>query len=486
MDQKFTLLQLNQQIRDILEKGIPGAVWVIAEISELNENRSGHCYLELIEREGNNTVARARAVIWSYTYRILKPYFETTTGRPFSQGIKILVQSAVEYHPLYGMSLIIKDIEPAYTIGDVALQRKEIIEKLKAENIFDMNKELELPLVPQNIAVISSKTAAGYQDFIDQLKKNSRGFKFYTHLFESYMQGTEAVPSIIGALEKIFKNESFFDAVAIIRGGGSAEDLSCFDNYDLALHVTQFPLPVITGIGHEKDDTIVDMVAHTRLKTPTAVAEFFISGAERFHELLKEFKERLTGTVEEAGELFQLQLNGFAQQLADITGDFVDSKVKYLTQKGNILQFIVNRFSYKQDKKLDSLRHSFMSFALLKIHMAEKFLAKKGGSLYGLVNEAQNKKLHYLDYLAGKVKYNLNRYLTKQKEKISFNENAIRLLHPENILKRGYSITYSKGKPVKSVRQLEAKDELETLLSDGRIKSLIIKKENNGTTKNLL
>ena len=286
MKQKFTLFELNEQIKDTLCEAFPSTVWVVAEVSELKENRSGHCYLELVEKVENEIIARSRATIWSYTYRMLKPYFETTTGQFFSHGIKVLVQVTVEYHPAFGLSLNIKDIDPTYTVGDMALQRKEIIARLQNEGIFDMNRELQLPLVPQKIAVISSKTAAGYQDFVHQLNSNAHGFIFYTQIFEAWMQGTGAVKSIIGALERIYQYEDFFDAVAIIRGGGATADLSCFDNYELAFNLVQFPLPVITGIGHEKDDTIIDLVAHTRMKTPTAVAEFFINGVERFYDRL--------------------------------------------------------------------------------------------------------------------------------------------------------------------------------------------------------
>jgi exodeoxyribonuclease VII large subunit len=486
MDQKLTLFQLNQWIKEILDNAIPGMVWVVAEISDLNENRSGHCYLELVEREGSSTIARARAVIWSYTYRMLKPYFETTTGQSFSQGIKILVQVSVEFHPLYGMSLIIKDIEPAYTVGDVALQRKEIIEKLKAENIFYMNKELSLPVVPQTIAVISSKTAAGYQDFIDQLENNSSGFKFYIRLFESYMQGSEAVPSIINSLEKIYKYEKYFDAVAIIRGGGAAADLACFDNYDLAFHITQFPLPVITGIGHEKDDTIIDLVAHTRLKTPTAVAEFFISGAERFFDILTDMKERLVRAADDAKESGQLELKNYAKELEYLTNDFIVNKIKSLMRTGNNMQYGVSKFSYKLEKRLNRIRHDMKSLVSFRTHNAEKFITRKSASLKSLVNEIRSKEYHCLDQLAGQIKNNSAKYITKQNERINLNERAISLLDPQNIMKRGYSVTYSKGKLVKSVHQVNIEDELETFFSDGKANSLIIKKEYNGNTENHL
>jgi exodeoxyribonuclease VII large subunit len=386
MEQKLTLFELNQWIKDALDSAIPDTVWVVAEISELKENRNGHCYLELVEKEGNEITARARATIWSYTFRILKPYFETTTGQFFTFGLKVLVQVSVEYHPAYGLSLNIKDIDPAYTIGDMALQRKEIIERLQNEGVFEMNKELELPLVPQKIAVISSKTAAGYQDFMNQLENNPMGIKFYTHLFEAYMQGADAVPTIISALDRIFEYEEFFDAVAIIRGGGATADLSSFDSYDLAFHVTQFPLPVVTGIGHEKDDTIIDLVAHTRMKTPTAVAEFFISGAERFYERLTGLEEEVVQLVRETVDSKKEQLEDFAENLYRFVGAFINIKNRQLVKTGNNLQQQVNRFSFNKKYELNNLKHDlvFRLFSMesgnKEFHRPAKKSFKTGGS----------------------------------------------------------------------------------------------------------
>ncbi|MCF6358931.1 MAG: exodeoxyribonuclease VII large subunit, partial [Draconibacterium sp.] len=348
MDQKLTLLQLNESIKDTLSDVFPTTVWVVAEVSEMKENRTGHCYLELIEKEGNSIIARSRATIWSYTFRMLKPYFETSTGQQFSEGIKILVQVTVEYHPVYGLSLNIKDIDPIYTVGDMALQRKEIINRLQTEGIFDMNKELELPLVPQKIAIISSATAAGFQDFMNQLNTNEFEFKFYTKLFEATMQGAETVPSIINALERIFEYEHFFDAVVIIRGGGATADLSSFDDYDLAFNITQFPLPVITGIGHEKDDTIIDLVAHTRMKTPTAVAEFLITGVARFYERLLDMETEIIQFVRNTIDEEQNRLERIATGLNFSVSEFINEKQTRLTKMGNELQQNVSQFSFKK------------------------------------------------------------------------------------------------------------------------------------------
>lgn len=278
------LFELNRQIRLRIQSGFPEAIWVVAEISDFSLNRNGHCYLELIEKEpdSDRILARSRATIWASAYRMLQPFFESTTGQELMPGIKILVKVEVEFHELYSISLNIKDIEPSFTIGDLARKRQMIIRKLEEAGVFDMNKELEMPLVPQKIAIISSPTAAGYGDFNDQLIKNQSAYIFYTHLFPAVMQGEDTASSIIGALDTIAGYGSFFDAVVIIRGGGSKLDLSSFDNFDLGLNVAQFPLPVITGIGHEQDDSIIDLVAHTRCKTPTAVAEFLISRVEEF------------------------------------------------------------------------------------------------------------------------------------------------------------------------------------------------------------
>lgn len=476
MEQKISLLELNQWIKDALNSAIKGNIWVVAEISELKENRNGHCYLELVEREENNTVAKNRAIIWSYTYRMLKPYFETSTGQLFTHGLKILVNINVEHHPVYGLSLIITDIEPAFTIGDMALQRKEIIERLKAEKVFNMNKELSLPVVPQNIAVISSKTAAGYQDFISQLTNNTHGIKFHTCLFEAYMQGDDAVPSVIHALERIFEYEDLFDVVAIIRGGGATADLSCFDNYDLALNVTQFSLPVITGIGHEKDDTIVDMVAHTRLKTPTAVAEFFISGAEAFYDRLSGLRDE---TVRIAGEIYESEydkLEFYADRIDKFVSVFVRNKKDHLVKKVNRLQYVVSNYAFNKKHGLNNYKYhlrssySTCSSAILNNLGAEKSILERR------VNEILSKELDGCKRTGEKLIKYTDRYLSKEQERILLNDKRIQLLNPVNVLKRGYTLTLSDGVIVKSAGKIDVDDEIETRFSDGQVISKIIKK----------
>jgi exodeoxyribonuclease VII large subunit len=477
MEKRLTLFELNHWIGDALNNSIPGTVWVMAEITELKENRNGHCYLDLAEKKENEIIARARATIWSYTFSILKPYFESTTGRRFTQGLKVLLHVSVEYHPVYGLSLNVKDIDPAYTIGDLALQRKEILDRLKSEGVFHMNKELALPLVPQNIAVISSKTAAGYQDFMNQLESNASGIKFYTRLFEAYMQGSEAVPSIVAALEKIFEHEEFFDAVAIIRGGGAAADLSCFDDYHLAYHVTQFPLPVITGIGHEKDDTIIDLVAHTRLKTPTAVAEFFINGAEEFLDRLIRMEESLVHSIKRTVESKQEQLEENAVLIQQNVSHFIYEKNRQLIKTGNLIQHGIHRFSFRKKYELNNLIHDLNSSVSAWRTERKSQLEQLKNRMKRAMADTLVKKETGLSVSRVRLKSESLRFLTRMQERIYLNESKVRLLNPENILKRGFSLTLKDGVIVKSVLSLQVNDSIETRLADGRIKSIIINKE---------
>lgn len=477
MEQKLTLSELNEQIKNALEGTFRSSVWVIAEVSELKENRNGHCYLELIEKQGTEIVARTRATIWSYTYRMLKPYFETTTGQYFTQGIKILVQVSVEFHAAFGLSLNIKDIDPVYTVGDMAMQRKEIISRLQNEGVFEMNKELALPLVPQKIAVISSATAAGYQDFMDQLDNNEFGFRFYTKLFQATMQGADAVPSIINALERIFGYEDFFDAVVIIRGGGATADLSSFDNYDMAFNITQFPLPVITGIGHEKDDTIIDLVAHTRLKTPTAVAEFFIKGIERFYIRMLEMENEVIRLTRDSIDSCQKELEQVAANLNYAVTGFISKSQTQLTKKGNELQRNVKQYSFQKEHELNKLRHQIKSTVLLWFAVSKTRLEAKRGTLKYVVNKSvlkQNAVLnHFKDMLAGQSA----KMIFREKERIHFYENTARLINPENILKRGYTLTLKEGKIIKSTNQINLNEEIETRFTDGNVISKIVKKD---------
>ena len=289
-----SLSELTNKIQSVIRQNFTDAIWVRAEISELREN-GGHCYLELIEKdsETDNILAKTRATCWANVYRMLKPYFESNTGETLRAGLNVLVAVTVEFNGVYGFSLNVRDIDPTYTIGELAARRMQIIQKLREEGIDDMNKQLPFPTLPQRIAIISSETAAGYGDFCNQLNSDTSHFAFYPRLFPAIMQGNMAETSIIGALEKIYKHVELFDVVVIIRGGGATTDLSCFDSYNLAINCAQFPLPIIAGIGHQRDVSILDMVAHTSVKTPTAAAEYLISALEKAEEEIDELASEL-------------------------------------------------------------------------------------------------------------------------------------------------------------------------------------------------
>ena len=269
--------------------------WVQAEIASVSV-RGGHCYLDLVEKSVRGIEAKMRATIWSNVYALLKPYFHEETGTDLQVGMQILVEATVEFHAVYGLSLNISNIDPTYTIGDLAKQRQETIARLIAEGVMEMNKSLVLPTIVRRIAVISSEMAAGYGDFCHQLEDG--GYRFDTTLFPAIMQGDHAAKSIIAALDTIVAQEEEWDAVVIIRGGGATTDLTCFDDYDLCNHCAQFPLPIITGIGHTKDVSVLDLVAFAPLKTPTAVAQYFVDGRLTQAQRLSDLEQRLRRVAE--------------------------------------------------------------------------------------------------------------------------------------------------------------------------------------------
>lgn len=314
----ISLYELNYLVKGVLRENLTDMFWIRAETSDVRVNQNGHCYLEFIEKDksGKTLIAKARGMIWATTFHLLRAYFENATNQAFTSGLKVLVQVSVEFHELFGFSLTVHDIDPSYTLGDQALHRAAIIKQLEEEGVLNLNKELDLPIPTNRIAIISSPTAAGYEDFLDQLSRNIYRFPFYTKLFPSIMQGDRSEDSILSALEKIYEYQDHFDAVVIIRGGGATSDLSCFDSYMLAAVSAQFPLPIITGIGHERDDTVLDVVAHTRAKTPTAVAEFLIDNLATIYGELSEISEKIILYTKERIQGEKGQLDSFSTQLS--------------------------------------------------------------------------------------------------------------------------------------------------------------------------
>ena len=311
-EQSLTLLDLQRMVRATLESRFRDPLWISAEISELKVNRSGHCYLNLVEKGATDGAPRAeaRAVIWKSAYLPMASMFEAATGATLRAGLRVLVRVIVTYHEIYGFSLQIVDIDPRYTLGEIERRRRETIARLQQDGVWDMNRELELPRPTLRIAIVSSDTAAGYQDFMNELGRST--YRFQTTLFRSLMQGDAAEESIVAALTEIAQREEDFDVVAIIRGGGSTSDLALFDSYLIASYVAQFPLPIFSGIGHDKDVSVVDMVAHTSLKTPTAVATKLVEMADYEMTLVENFATEIAHNVEDMlhGEELRLYTHG--------------------------------------------------------------------------------------------------------------------------------------------------------------------------------
>lgn len=296
MKNVYTLHEANQMVRLAIEGMLSESYWVQAELSEVRESR-GHCYMELVETDQNALVARASAKCWASTWRLLRSHFERVTGQPLHKSMRVMISVSPQFHELYGFSWIVDDINPEFTLGDMARKRQAIIDQLKQEGVFDLQRDLRLPMFAQRIAVISSETAAGYGDFCRQLHDNPYDFLFHVELFSAVMQGDQVEPTIIEALNRIYNSPNPFDCVVIIRGGGATTDLSGFDTLALAENVANFPLPVIVGIGHDRDETILDMIAHTRVKTPTAAAAFLIDHLAQVAERLERYASRIPQLV---------------------------------------------------------------------------------------------------------------------------------------------------------------------------------------------
>ncbi len=451
--QALKLSELNSDIRQALRGHFTKALWIIAEISEIKLNSSGHCYLELVEKDSatDKILAKARANIWAYSYRLLKPYFETTTRRSLEAGLKIMVLVQVEFHEVYGLSLSITDIDPTYTLGDMAKQRAEAIARLQAEGVFDMNKSIELPLVLQKIAVISSATAAGYEDFCKHLLQNDYGFFFMLKLFPAVMQGEEAVESIIAALEKINVQTEKFEAVVIIRGGGSQLDLSCFDNYWLAYNVAQFPLPVLTGIGHEQDESVTDLVANTALKTPTAVADYILSKSIEIDTYLNELESQFTDFV--------------SHRLSDENSKLMVLSLKFGPRINSILQ--------KKEKELVSL-HNSLQLDWQKFHRKRiSQLAFLNMQTRNSVQYTLNRSSQKAGFFSGRLRPLLRNFFKTHNSELQNFDELSDTLNPENILKRGFSITYHNGKPLRDSSNVRPGDIIDSKLEKGRVESTI-------------
>ena len=429
MQQHLSLYELNSMVRDVIEMSMPDSYWVEAELSEAREGYGGHCYMELIQKDerSNTPIAKAHAACWRNKWMLLRPQFERITGQRIHAGMKVLLKVHPQFHENYGFSWIVDNIDATYTMGDMARKRQEIIATLKEEGVFDLQKELMLPMFCQHIAVISSATAAGYGDFCNQLADNEYGLYFATQLFPATMQGEGVEQSVIEALNRINDEWEKWDCVVIIRGGGATSDLSGFDTLSLAENVANFPLPIITGIGHERDESVLDMISFQRVKTPTAAAAFLINHLAEVYAKVMDAQETIVNDVKHRVQVEKMRLERLSKSIPTLF-----SLVKT-----------------KQSARLDRLMDHLNATVQVRVANAQRKLA----------------------VLSSNIQPVLERKMMQEQHRLQMLEQRAKSQDPEILLKRGYSITIKNGKSVRDASLLQKGDILETRFAKGTILS---------------
>jgi exodeoxyribonuclease VII large subunit len=420
-------MELAGRVRRAVES-LDAEYWVTAEIAQMNLNlRSGHCYLDIVEKKDEEMLAQMRATIWNRKFKSLGSGFKKVTGSELAAGMKVLLNVEVRFHEVYGLSLNVLDIDPSYTLGEMARKRRETVERLRKEGILEKNREVPFPLLPTRVAVVSSETSAGFGDFMDTLRAGGYGFE--VTLYPAYVQGERAEASILKALGAIKGKAPEHDVVAVIRGGGSQVDLSCFDSYGLAREVALFPLPVLMGIGHERDETVADMAAHLRLITPTAVAGHLVGRMEEFESRVLELSRRLKLR---AGALVQDARHGI-RHLASV----------------------------------------LLSGARVFVSGRRHKLAMAAGGFRHLVAGAMRAEARGVEQRGAELPGRVKRFISGRAERLRGLEEKVRLMDPANVLKRGYSITISKGRAVTDAGALSRGERITTLLARGSVESIV-------------
>ena len=418
------LLALQTRIKESITDAFPGRYWVKAEIASWSPRSNGHCYLSLSQSRSGKSIAEIRAMIWKWKYPLLTQSFESSTGQRLQAGLTVLVQVTVSYSELYGISLFVEDIDPAFTLGEQALERKKAIEKLTAQGYMEMQKELALPDLPYRLAVITSKTAAGYQDFRHHLLDNPEGYAFQLDLFEALMQGEQAPASIMEALEEA--GEKNYDAVLLLRGGGSELDLACFDDYELAVAIATCPVPVVTAIGHDKDVHIADMVAHASVKTPTALADLFLDAYEAQDAILDRLAQRIGGSL-------QRLVSGSELRVAQADAAIRQAVQRRIGQLDVLLQRSMGRISR-------GLLHKYADVARLK------------------------------DNAVHRVQFAAQARVSAEVSKVALKEALIKASDPRSILALGYVLVTGKdNKVLKTVDKVSRGDRIGVRFSDGSL-----------------
>lgn len=453
MNSYVKLSELTEKIRLSLIENFNEYYFITAEILQINLNASGHCYLELIEKEEQTGLiaAKIKAIIWSSKFKSISSSFLEITGEKLSNGMKILAKVEVNFHSVFGISLVIQDIDATYTLGEYEVMRQKVIDRLTKDGVMNMNKELDFPIVPNRFAIISSLSAAGLGDFLDHLESNPQNYKFSYKVFDSVMQGDDTDKSIINALSQIFKILNNFDFVVIIRGGGSKHDLSAFDGYDLCSHISQFPLPVLTGIGHQRDTSVADLVAYKSLKTPTAVADFIIQKTFDFDVFVSEKIEIISHIAKELISENILLFNHKKMLIHNLSSNLLNNCKNYIVSEKRMFQFKIKSIIDNNKSSIYLTKKSYQ-FAVKKV-------------IQNQISFINNQKIFFKNSLLNHLK-NVYSSLKERHQKIE-------MLNPQKIQKMGYSIVLKDNIPIRTVSELKTGDKITIVLQDGKIKSTI-------------
>lgn len=455
MEQKrieISLLDLNRVIKRSIKSVVPRGIWVKGEIASLNTNRSGHCYIELIQKRVDGTIeARGRATIWSSRLENINNKFLRYTGKRLSAGIKVMFNVDVDFHEQYGLNLSILDVDPAFTLGDLAKDKQEVIAKLKKGGLFDINRAVPVSYPILNIAIVSAESAAGYGDFIEHIK--SSGFNFNVKLFPAFMQGDQAKKSIVDAFRAIELDHKLFDIAILCRGGGSVIDLSIFDSYEIAESISKMSIPVYTGIGHERDISVADEVANRKFKTPTAVADHLISLVVESYNTLS---------------LFQDKIDKRSRQI------LIDNR-EQLTSLSKLLYPLTMDRMKSERLRISKIESSIYLSSKVFLKRSDSYLEIKGSSLDKIVNNTVKDNIYKLDAISQRLENSVGKVLALATSQLSNLESRSKLLDPINILKRGFSIVYKDGEVISSSEGLVEGDLLEIQLADGLVKSKVDK-----------
>ncbi|TVQ90489.1 MAG: exodeoxyribonuclease VII large subunit [Bacteroidetes bacterium] len=450
----FTLSDIGRSLRSVIERNYTNTYWIKAEIAKLNYYpRSGHCYPELVDKSGSVIQAQMRATVWASDFERANKEFIKVTGETIKEGLSILFRASVVFHPVYGLSLQVHEIEPAFTLGEMALEKSKTIEKLRNEGVFDQNKQLFLPLLPKKVAVISVETSKGYHDFLKIIQSQSSKYSVWHYLFPSILQGEKAVEGIISQLRIIKKVSDRFDLVTIIRGGGGDIGLSCYDDYKLAREVATFPLPVITGIGHSTNETITEMVAWANKITPTDVAYFLLG---KFND----FETR----IENAAKILNSELNTLLfkekQNLRQFSSDIFQGS-SLMLNRSKVL--------------LDNRQGSLMDSVKLINREQSGIITDLGVRLSIIPSRLLIRSECHISAMSNTLQMAVANLKCIENNRIDSLSNKTELLNPSNILKRGYSITFKGGRVIKDTRSLKKDDVLQTQFYKGKIESVVIK-----------